>query len=377
MSKPEPDGLSAFEFINDPRFRASLVSDYREMGRSFDSGSWKAVHVLAGSIIEAVLVDYLLASKWKAKGGKDPLTMELSEAIDACKKEGVLSQKAADLSSVVRGYRNLIHPGRVIRLGEKVDDKGSTIAKALVDLIVEEVVAAKTDTYGFTAEQIASKIEMDSSSVSVLAHFLKETKDSEKERLLTDVIPERYFGALESDFPPSVSLSDMEESFRLTFSLLPDDSKKTVARKFVRLIKEGTEKRVMAYETAFFRAGDLAYLSKDEASLVKDHILARLARHDPAKLLPTLEGIGPFLAAHEVGSVVDVLVRLGLYGKTETQKEEAQKVLEGLYMETEPPIDASIQTRVDAWVSMFEEQGKPDIIEAAKQIRSRLDAFPF
>src|SRR5271157_1384212 len=171
--KVNDNPISQFDFVGDERFRNSLTSDYREILRCAEALAWKAVHVLAGSIIEALLVDYLVTTDYqKRHPGQDPLKMELAAVIETCKKEGVLSQRTAELSSVIRGYRNLIHPGRVIRFNEKVNSQSATIAKTLVDLIVEEITAAKAAKYGFTAEQIANKIGKDSSAMSVLAHFL-------------------------------------------------------------------------------------------------------------------------------------------------------------------------------------------------------------
>src|SRR6185312_10967285 len=118
---PKDNAIANFDFISDQQFKASLLADYGEMLKSLESGAWKSVHVLAGSAVEAILVDYLLTTDYQKRKGSDPLKMDLAGAIAACKDEGVLSEKAADLSSVVRGYRNLIHPGRVIRLKEKVN----------------------------------------------------------------------------------------------------------------------------------------------------------------------------------------------------------------------------------------------------------------
>jgi len=160
-----------FDFISDQRFRLSLLSDYSEILASLETGSWKAVHVLAGGIVEAVLVDYLVASDYQKRTGRDPLEFDLFKAIEACKAEGVLSQRAFELSSVVRGYRNLIHPGRAIRLNEKVDKNTAVIAKALVDVIIDEIAVGKKAKYGYTAEQLMSKVESDSSSLSIIGHL--------------------------------------------------------------------------------------------------------------------------------------------------------------------------------------------------------------
>lgn len=107
-----------FDFINDQKFRTSLQSDYREILRCIETSAWKAVHVLAGSVVEAIFVDYLIASGYQKRTGNDPMKMELGAVISASKDEKVISQRTANLSSVVQSYRNLIHPGRVIRLNE-------------------------------------------------------------------------------------------------------------------------------------------------------------------------------------------------------------------------------------------------------------------
>src|SRR5262249_12797265 len=208
VSSDDKDSLS-FDFMTDAVFRASLESDYRELSNCMAQSAWKGVHVLAGSIVEAILTDYLIGTDYQKKTGKDPLKMELGPLIAACKDENIISARAADLSAVVKSYRNLIHPGRIVRLSENVDSKTASIAKALVEVIAGEVAATKKENYGFTAEQIAGKLERDKSAFAVLSHFLKEMKEGERERLLRDVLPSRYFDAEEVGFG-SLLASDYE-----------------------------------------------------------------------------------------------------------------------------------------------------------------------
>jgi hypothetical protein len=124
MNRPEEKD-QLFDFVTDEAFRAGLVSDYREMLNGLKSGSWKSVHVLAGSIIEAVLADYLMAEGHTTINGKDILKAELGPIITAARAEGILSERAESLSKVVKDYRNLIHAGRVVRLDEKADADGA------------------------------------------------------------------------------------------------------------------------------------------------------------------------------------------------------------------------------------------------------------
>jgi len=99
--------------------------------------------VLAGSIIEAILIDYLIASGYRSTSSPELLKMGLAEAITACRSEKVLSERTEHLSHVIRSYRNLIHPGRSVRLGETATENGAKIVQALVEIIVEEIAASR------------------------------------------------------------------------------------------------------------------------------------------------------------------------------------------------------------------------------------------
>ena len=63
-----------FDFVSDEKFRFSLERDYQELVASLQNGAWKAAYILAGSIIEAILIDYLLAIDYQ---DADPLGMTL------------------------------------------------------------------------------------------------------------------------------------------------------------------------------------------------------------------------------------------------------------------------------------------------------------
>ena len=288
-----PDNAAAeasFDFVTDERFRDSLHSDYGELLKSLQNRAWKATHVLAGSVIEALLVDYLIFLDYKKRHGKDPLMFDLATAVDACRTEGVISERSAQLSTVVRGFRNLIHPGRVIRLEEKINQSTADVAKALVDIIVEEVAAARKTRYGLTAAQIIVKLEKDSTVLPILGHLLRETNEREKEHLALDLIPKKH---LEHRDDTSYPLAALETCFHQLFEMLPDDARKLVARRFVTILKEQPDTDVLDYENAFFRAGQLKYLTDDEQGLVKKHLLSRIKGPKiPAHKLSAFAGIG-------------------------------------------------------------------------------------
>ena len=174
--------MTSFDFITSEDFRCSLESDYDEMTACLKVGAWKAVHVLAGSIIEALLIDFLLAEAIVSR--EDALKLDLGSALTLGRDKKIISQRTFDLSSVVRSYRNLIHPGRTIRLNERVSQDSAKVAEALVSIVLTEVERQKREHYGYTAEQIVSKLERDSSADAILPHLMQKTNSVEIERLL-------------------------------------------------------------------------------------------------------------------------------------------------------------------------------------------------
>ena len=131
--------MPMFDFITEKDLRVSLEGDYAEMQRCVEASAWKSVQVLAGSIVEALLVDYLVATPNPARVQNNPLRIDLADAITICRTEKVLSDRSVDLCSVIRSYRNLIHPGRMLRLAEAAPtNQSSAVAGALIDMIVED-----------------------------------------------------------------------------------------------------------------------------------------------------------------------------------------------------------------------------------------------
>src|SRR5712692_9366290 len=138
--------MISFDFITDEGFRSCLESDHSELEACLQASAWKSVHVLAGSIIEAILTDHLLFSDLEARSKFNPLKIDLATAISTCQQEGVISEKTAHLCSAIKEYRNLIHPDRSVRLGETIDENSARVAHALVGMIVGDVSKKKKET---------------------------------------------------------------------------------------------------------------------------------------------------------------------------------------------------------------------------------------
>jgi hypothetical protein len=303
--------MPRFDFVSGTEFASSLASDQREFESCLECGAWKAAVVLAGSIVEAVLVDYLVSLGYTGNGKRDALKMDLSEVITTCYNDKILTEKARDLTSVIRQYRNLIHPGRAVRLGESVGQPEARSAQALLDIIIADVVKHREKTYGYTAEQIVAKLSKDSSCLSILPQLLEETRPTEQERLLVDVIPREYFNSEEDVLDFGSYTRSLQDAYRLVFNKAEEPIKKRAVAQLVRVLRSGDQRTVYAFEEAFFVGGDLKYLSDSDRRLVKTHLLARLKTDKGKQFLHALAGIGPYLAEKaEIEQFVYPLARL-------------------------------------------------------------------
>jgi hypothetical protein len=170
----------------------------------------------------------------------------------------------------------------------------------LLQLIVDEISAKRRSQYGFAAAQIVAKLERDESALAIHELLLKDVPEPELERLLLKTIPERYFEielALADIWSEDASskLNALEVCFRSAFGMATDEVKKKILKHLVDIIKQADKHKVLTYETHFFKAGDLQYLSASDAKLVREHLLSRVREEVSVELLRAMEGLGAFL----------------------------------------------------------------------------------
>ena len=368
--------MPSFDFITNEEFRNSLEEDFKELVKCFDAESWKAVHVLAGSIIEAVLVDYLLAEDIVSRD--NALKMDLGSAISHCKDKKVISVKTGDLSSVIKDYRNLIHPGRAIRLSESVSRNSAEVARALVGMVLEEVEKKKKEKYGYTAEQIVAKIERDSSADAIIPYLLKQTNQIEIERLLLKTLPQQYMRSLDDQYAPSHLFSAVKSCYRIAFAQASIEVKKKVMANYIATLKEESE-QVVSMRTNLLRASDLEYLSAEDIELAKHHLFSRIDVGVNADLLIILEGIGKYMNPKEVAELVDPIVRMICYNRNTSLATKARSFLEQEWTAAPDEIDKKVAQRLNDWLKHFHEKPLASNAEKIEQIiNAHLEAnIPF
>jgi hypothetical protein len=360
-----------FDFITDEELRAGLDSDLREMAVCAENGAWKAVYVLAGSLVEAILVDYLLNS---GNDNPDPLKMTLGELIAAAKAAGAVSPKTAELSSAIKEFRNLIHPGRVVRLQETVDQDGGVVAEALVAMVVKDVSSKQEQVHGLTAEQIVKKFESDATALGIATHVLGGASSREVERVLVKVLPERYFEVAEQPEPDRGQLDGYGRLFRTAFDYAELSVKKAVTARYVDVVRMEPGPLVLTYEEQFFRASDLEHVAAKDRKMLIDHLLVRVKETPTATLISAMEGIGTFLAVGDATHYVDSLVNPIVYkADTDTARvAERRLIIERSRLSA--AVDKAVVTRFDAWKAMFTKQNNDTQVERVEKLAEAYSA---
>ncbi len=366
------DDQARFAFITDAALRDSLQADYAELQRCLAAEAWKAVHVLAGSIIEALLVDSLRGLVEPSEVD-DLYKLHLDALIARGEEEALVSERAAQLSHVLRGYRNLIHPGRVVRLSERVDADGATVAAALVNMVIAEVAEARQRTYGLTAEQIVSKIEGDPTAVVLVPLLLREMRESEVERLVVEVLPRRHLTAFLEDTHSAAAA--LEDAFRRALDMAPETAKLRVAEDFVRVLREEGQLIVRARER-LFRAKDMTGLKKEDVALVKTHLLARLKTTEA--MFEAGDGLGPFLTTNEARTLAYGLGRIAP-ALHPVAAEAMHSLVTALTYElnSEPKKAFEDAIRIQARWAEQDQARRPEEEQALRELEEALDDIPF
>lgn len=366
-----------FTFISDEQFRESLMSDHREMVSCQSTEAWKCVQMLAGSIVEALLVEYLVVSSIRPNG-KDPLTITLSEAIEACKAAKVLQASTASLCDVVRDYRNLIHPGRMIRLATEVTPESAMIAANLVALIRKEVAEKRKSTYGPTAEQLLRKIESDQHSLSVLPQLITETNEHERFKLADTQIPLAYFAIKNGPFSSEEALPRLRLAYRQAFDSLPEAKKTRLTEKFANLVREDSDDNIETFGEAFFLASDISFLKQQDAAIVTKYLTSRLERSDlliTEGLIRITAHIGEFLTLSEIPKLADTLARLVFRRPDQNAIELAAGIFDNLGTSEKKD---EMERRGNTWVENGKKRNYPEAaLKRLEELSSRWFNFPF
>ena len=147
---------SALRFIDDAELQHNLGVDIAAAHRALAHGEWKAATVLAGSVIEALVLwaineqrdearVHQLAADLQKRGifGMRPPTDLLKwyahQLTEVAFSLGLLSDDTIEVVRTAKDYRNLIHPGREQRTGQRCTQGTALVAVGAVMRVIEDL----------------------------------------------------------------------------------------------------------------------------------------------------------------------------------------------------------------------------------------------
>ena len=139
-----PKSTAALTFLNDPQMAESLTADIAAAASALRNGEWKAAAVLSGSVIEALLFWALQKTHSEhitvhGIGPKRELERwNLTDYIQAAATFRCIGVDTVTEAQRAQDYRNLIHPGRAIRLGIRCDLGAAHIAVGALDHVIND-----------------------------------------------------------------------------------------------------------------------------------------------------------------------------------------------------------------------------------------------
>jgi hypothetical protein len=149
----------ALAFIAEPALRDSIRLDIDAADRDLINAEWKGATVLAGAATEALLLWAIqeaekksggaisgAISKIKAAGTLSPVPKAVDidrwkfiDLIEVASVMGLIKDDTAKQARLGKDFRNLIHPGRVARLGQSCDRGTALAALAAVEFVVRDL----------------------------------------------------------------------------------------------------------------------------------------------------------------------------------------------------------------------------------------------
>lgn len=149
--EPAPVTAKDFVYVTDAHLRRNLLSDLAGVSRALSNGEWKAATVLGGSCLEALLLWAVTETKNKDSAGfatavKEATARTLKQAppadseqwvlhqlLEVCLDLGLITASTATQARLAKDFRNLIHPGRALRLAASCNIGTACAARAALE----------------------------------------------------------------------------------------------------------------------------------------------------------------------------------------------------------------------------------------------------
>lgn len=271
--------LPSLDFISNEILKKNIERDILELNISYKTKLLKSTLVMAGSIVESILLDYLLDKKDEINYKEEEIQkFVLAKMIEVAESKNIISKTTKELAIVIKDYRNLIHPAREIRLKETIDVNYAQVAHSLLQIIINDINRNFNEKNSYSAETVISKIIKDPESTIVFSSLISRMRNSEREQLFK-TIPSLCYEKNKSYFP---SL----ESFKILYSKLKesvgDNAKKNEIKKFLDIIHSSSRHEILFLSGFYIEI--INFLSDEERKQIIDYLFSNITNVNLSEL---------------------------------------------------------------------------------------------
>ncbi|UYQ92195.1 hypothetical protein MKQ68_19085 [Chitinophaga horti] len=270
-----------FDFVADNQFRELLQRDYKELKACQSVGAAKSVLVLAGSIVEALIIEYFLQFLPEGFSAARINRLSFEDLLNLAETQNLLTKRQKNLAWVIKDYRNLVHPGKEVRKAEKFSMEDAEISISLVGIVTNAIEDKYSATYGYKANEILNKLRMDWQYRSVFSKVAMKMNQTERIKLLDKlVLEDDYQKSFWDPFLPegyipqkdTVRIEASKEFVQVVKRLVPNETVMQHLRQMLHEIEAGEQVKAFVRFNLFHE--ELNYLHPDEIEIVVVYIFS-------------------------------------------------------------------------------------------------------
>ncbi len=262
-----------------------IVRDIGEMKLCLKHELPKSAIILAGSIIEAILVDYFLAfPPATGQTQSEILKADLNELLTIASDRQVklISDTTRDISTVLRKYRNLIHPGLEHRKQLTIDMNKANVSVNLVEIIIREIGEAYSQKLGYTAKQAMKKIEVDGYAPTIFEHLIDTMSSPERIKLYKDIPIHQPDSSMWKEERYLQKFHEFLKLHKLLRKSMTNEVRKNAVIKLYEQVTQNSKSEVLPL--LCFYDEDLDLLEPEQRKAVVDYLIYLLEKANSSEI---------------------------------------------------------------------------------------------
>lgn len=131
--------------------------------------------------------------------------------------------------------------------------------------------------------------------------------------------------------------------------IAPEETKRKVMARYIKVLKEEPEFEVLRFEEAFFRADDLSLLHDSDANTAKAHLVDQIGRAFGPRLDSTLSGLGKIVTRKELKEIATAVVQYVAAGDGSKRRGTAERALRTLWNDAADKNAGGIAEGIQPW----------------------------